>query len=65
VLTAIKGNLSKEVQDIKKKKILPWSSGLGRRLMTNRSWVQTPTMEAIFQAPFIWIKDWNKNCGKL
>ncbi len=33
--------------------------------MTERSWVQTPTMETIFQAPFIWIKGWNKNCGKL
>jgi hypothetical protein len=22
-------------------------------------------METIFQAPFIWIKAWNKNCGKL
>ncbi len=32
--------------------------------MTERSWVQTPTMETIFQAPFIWIKAWNKNCGK-
>ncbi len=32
--------------------------------MTDRSWVQTPTMETIFQAPFIWIKAWNKNCGK-
>jgi hypothetical protein len=21
-------------------------------------------METIFQAPFIWIKVWNKNCGK-
>jgi hypothetical protein len=29
--------------------------------MTERSWVQTPTMETIFQAPFIWIKAWNKN----
>jgi hypothetical protein len=27
--------------------------------MTERSWVPT-----IFQAPFIWIKAWNKNCGK-
>ncbi len=35
------------------------------RLMTERSWVQTPTMETIFQAPFIWIKAWNKNWGKL
>jgi hypothetical protein len=33
--------------------------------MTERSWVQPPTMETIFQAPFIWIKAWNKNCGKL
>jgi hypothetical protein len=24
--------------------------------MTERSWVQTPTEETIFQAPFIWIK---------
>ncbi len=32
--------------------------------MTKRSWVQAPTMETIFQAPFIWIKAWNKNCGK-
>jgi hypothetical protein len=32
--------------------------------MTKRSWVQTLTMETIFQAPFIWIKAWNKNCGK-
>ena len=24
--------------------------------MTDRSWVQTPTKETIFQAPFIWIK---------
>jgi hypothetical protein len=32
--------------------------------MTKRSWAQTPTMETIFQAPFIWIKAWNKNCGK-
>ena len=31
--------------------------------MTERSWVQTPTMETIFQAPFIWIKAWNKNCN--
>jgi hypothetical protein len=22
-------------------------------------------METIFQAPLIWIKAWNKNCGKL
>jgi len=22
-------------------------------------------METIFQAPFIWIKAWKKNCGKL
>ncbi len=27
----------------------------GRRLMTEKLWVQTPTMETIFQAPFIWI----------
>ncbi len=33
--------------------------------MTKRSWVQTLTMETIFQAPLIWIKAWNKNCGKL
>jgi hypothetical protein len=32
--------------------------------MTERSWVQTPNMETIIQAPFIWIKAWNKNCGK-
>ncbi len=32
--------------------------------MTERSWAQTPTMEFIFQAPFIWIKAWNQNCGK-
>ncbi len=32
--------------------------------MTKRSWVQTLTMENIFQAPLIWIKAWNKNCGK-
>jgi hypothetical protein len=32
--------------------------------MTERSWVQTPTMETIFQAPFIWIKALSKNCGK-
>ena len=25
--------------------------------MTERSWVQTPTEETIFQAPFIWIKN--------
>jgi hypothetical protein len=24
--------------------------------MTERLWAQTPTEEAIFQAPFIWIK---------
>ncbi len=30
--------------------------------MTKRSWVQTPTVETIFQAPFIWIKAWNKIC---
>ena len=24
--------------------------------MTERSWVQTPTEETIFNAPFIWIK---------
>ena len=30
--------------------------------MTERSWVQTPTVETIFQAPFIWIKAWNKIC---
>jgi len=24
-----------------------------------------PTMQTIFQAPFICIKAWNKNCGKL
>jgi hypothetical protein len=29
--------------------------------MTERSWVQTPTEETIFQAPFIWIKAWSKN----
>jgi hypothetical protein len=28
--------------------------------MTERSWVQTPNMETIFQAPFIWIKAWKK-----
>jgi hypothetical protein len=33
--------------------------------MTERSWVKTPTMETIFQAPFIWIKAWNKNYRKL
>jgi hypothetical protein len=33
--------------------------------MAERSWVQTPTMETIFQAPFIWIKAWNENFGKL
>jgi len=33
--------------------------------MIERSWVQTPTVETIFQAPFIWIKAWNNNCGKL
>ena len=32
--------------------------------MTEMSWVQTPTMETIFQAPFIWIKAWNKNVEK-
>jgi hypothetical protein len=29
--------------------------------MTERLWVQTPTEETIFQAPFIWIKVWIKN----
>ena len=24
-----------------------------------------PTVKTIFQAPFIWIKAWNKICGKL
>jgi hypothetical protein len=24
-----------------------------------------PTDETIFQAPFIWINAWNKNCGNL
>ena len=33
--------------------------------MTERSWVQTPTVETIFQAPFIWIKAWKIICGKL
>jgi hypothetical protein len=32
--------------------------------MTERSWVQTPTMETIFQTPFIWIKAWNNDCVK-
>ena len=32
--------------------------------MTERSWVQTPTLETIFQEPFIWIKAWNKNLWK-
>ncbi len=32
--------------------------------MNERSWVRTPTMETIFQAPFIWIKVWNRNRGK-
>ncbi len=32
--------------------------------MTKWSWVQTPTDATIFQAPFIWIKAWNKNCGR-
>ena len=32
------------------------SADVCRRLMTEKSWVQTPTMETIFQAPFIWIK---------
>jgi hypothetical protein len=32
--------------------------------MTERSWVQTHTMETIFQAPFIWIKAWNKKLWK-
>jgi len=28
--------------------------------------INPPTMETIFQAPFIWIKAWNKKiCGKL
>jgi hypothetical protein len=26
----------------------PWSSGSGRRLMTERFWVQTPTVKTIF-----------------
>jgi hypothetical protein len=34
-------------------------------LKYERSWFQTQTMETIFQAPFIWIKAWNKNCQKL
>ncbi len=33
--------------------------------MSERSWVQTPTVETVFQAPFNWIKAWNKNCGTL
>jgi hypothetical protein len=33
--------------------------------MTERLWVQTPTEETIFQAPFIWIKAWNKIEWKL
>jgi hypothetical protein len=28
--------------------------------MTERSWVETPTMEIIFHAPFIWIKAWKQ-----
>jgi hypothetical protein len=30
-------------------------------VFTERSWVQTPTEETIFQAPFIRIKAWSKN----
>ncbi len=40
----------------------PWPSDIGNRLINKRSWVQIP---AIFQAPFIGLKVWNKNCGKL
>ena len=32
--------------------------------MTERLWVRAPTVETIFQAPFNWIKAWNKICGK-
>jgi hypothetical protein len=28
--------------------------------MTERLWVQTPTVETIFHAPFTWIKAWKQ-----
>jgi hypothetical protein len=28
--------------------------------MTEKSWVQTPTVETIFHLPFIWIKAWKQ-----
>ena len=37
---------------------MPWSSGLGRRLMTKRLWVRIPNKETIFHVPFTWIQAW-------
>ncbi len=36
------------------------SRGLVVKAETERSWVQTPTVETTFHAPSIWIKAWKQ-----